>query len=290
MIGLALFLAAAPLTVPWGTGESKAEDLVISLVTFGPGDDLTEWFGHAALVVEDKRLKDSRLYNYGEFAFDNVTIPKYALGHLMFSVGARIPERNIESYKKKRRAVRIAELALDADGRFLAFRSDNTSNLGAHVVHFGPLNKGMAIPTTVYDVPAASIHGRSVVTNTSPTTPYRSSGRPEVMFVIERLIDLAARRHGFNRLDLRRKNLVPSSAMPYRNPVGTVYDSGDYRATLDAALAKVARQREFNEQMAAQLLGVRYMNRAEFARFFAEQDAQFRSLIEKLGLKVSPAR
>ena len=129
-----------------------------------------------------------------------------------------------------------AELALDADGRFLGFRSVNTSNLGAHVVHFGPLNKGMAIPTTVYRVPAASLRGRSVVTNTSPTTPYRSSGRPEVMFVIERLIDLAARRHGFDRLELRRKNLVPPSAMPYRNAVGVVYDSGDYRAAFDRAI------------------------------------------------------
>jgi carbon-monoxide dehydrogenase large subunit len=129
-----------------------------------------------------------------------------------------------------------AELALDADGRFLAFRSANTSNLGAHAVHFGPLNKGMAIPTTVYRVPAASLRGRSVVTNTSPTTPYRSSGRPEVMFVIERLIDLAARRHGFDRLDLRRRNLVPAAAMPYRNAVGVVYDSGDYRAAFDRAV------------------------------------------------------
>src|SRR5207244_12726617 len=72
--------------------------------------------------------------------------------------------------------------------------------------------------------------------NTSPPTPYRSSGRPEVMFVIERLIDLAARRHGFDRLDLRRRNLVPARAMPYRNPVGVVYDSGDYRAAFDRAL------------------------------------------------------
>ncbi len=129
-----------------------------------------------------------------------------------------------------------AELALTPDGRFLALRSSNTSNLGAHVVHFGPLNKGMAIATTVYDVPVVSLRGRAVVTNTSPTTPYRSSGRPEVMFVIERLIDLAARRHGFDRLDLRRRNLVPAGAMPYRNPVGVVYDSGDYRAAFDRAL------------------------------------------------------
>jgi aerobic carbon-monoxide dehydrogenase large subunit len=129
-----------------------------------------------------------------------------------------------------------AELALDADGTFLAFRSDNTSNVGAHAVSFHPLNKGMAISTTVYHVPAVSIRGRAVVTNTSPTTPYRSAGRPEVMFVMERLIDLAARRHGFDRVELRRRNLVPSSAMPYRNGFGIVYDSGDYRAALDRAV------------------------------------------------------
>jgi carbon-monoxide dehydrogenase large subunit len=130
-----------------------------------------------------------------------------------------------------------AELALDADGTFLAIRGVNTSNVGAHVVSFHPLNKGMALTATVYRVPAVSIRGRAVVTTTSPTTPYRSAGRPEIMFVTERLIDLAAQRHGFDRLELRRKNLVPSSAMPYRNAVGTLYDSGDYRAALDRAVA-----------------------------------------------------
>jgi carbon-monoxide dehydrogenase large subunit len=129
-----------------------------------------------------------------------------------------------------------AELALDADGNFLAVRGVNTSNLGAHAVSFHPLNKGMALTATVYRVPAVSIHGRGVVTNTSPTTPYRSAGRPEIMFVMERLIDLAARRHGFDRLELRRKNLVPSNAMPYRNAVGTLYDSGDYLAAFDRAV------------------------------------------------------
>src|SRR5205814_402101 len=68
-------------------------------------------------------------------------------------------------------------------------------------------------------------------------TPYRAAGRPEVMFVIERLIDTAARRHGFDRVQLRRRNLVPASAMPYRNPLGLVYDSGDYAAAQDRAVA-----------------------------------------------------
>jgi carbon-monoxide dehydrogenase large subunit len=130
-----------------------------------------------------------------------------------------------------------AELALDAQGDFLALRGVNTSNVGAHAVSFIPLAKGVALATSVYHVPAASIRARAVLSNTSPTTPYRSAGRPEVMFVMERLIDLAARRHGFDRVELRRRNLVPAAAMPYRNPVGMVYDSGDYGAVQDRAVA-----------------------------------------------------
>jgi aerobic carbon-monoxide dehydrogenase large subunit len=129
-----------------------------------------------------------------------------------------------------------AALALDAAGRFLAFRAANTSNVGAHAVSYHPLNKGMSIATTVYRVPVVSLHGRCVNTNTTPTTPYRSAGRPEVMYVMERLIDLAARRHGFDRVALRRTNLVPAAAMPYRNAMGVLYDSGDYRAALERTL------------------------------------------------------
>jgi len=129
------------------------------------------------------------------------------------------------------------ELALDADGGFLALRGVNVSNVGAHALSFSPLAKGIAVLPSVYHIPTAFMRGRAVLSNTSPTYPYRSAGRPEVMFVIERLIDLAARRHGFDRLELRRRNLVPPSAMPYRNPLGLLYDSGDYPAALGRAVA-----------------------------------------------------
>ena len=129
------------------------------------------------------------------------------------------------------------ELALDADGTFLALRGVNTSNLGAHAVSFTPLAKGVGVSSSVYHIPASLMRARAVVSTTSPTSPYRSAGRPEVMFVIERLIDLAARRHGFDRVELRRRNLVPADAMPYRNPLGLVYDSGDYRAVQDRVVA-----------------------------------------------------
>jgi aerobic carbon-monoxide dehydrogenase large subunit len=128
-----------------------------------------------------------------------------------------------------------AELAIDRDGNFLALRATNTSNLGASAISFVPLAKGIAVSSSVYHIPVSYMRGCGVVTNTTPTSAYRSAGRPEVMFVLERLIDLACRRHGFDRLELRRRNLVRPEAMPYRNPLGLIYDSGDYPASLQRA-------------------------------------------------------
>jgi len=128
-----------------------------------------------------------------------------------------------------------AELALDTHGRFLALRAVNTSNLGASAISFVPLAKGIAVSSGIYDIPCSYMRGRAVVTDTSPTSAYRSAGRPEVAFILERLIDIACRRHGFDRIEIRRRNLVPPEAMPYRNPLGLVYDSGDYPASLRRA-------------------------------------------------------
>jgi aerobic carbon-monoxide dehydrogenase large subunit len=130
-----------------------------------------------------------------------------------------------------------AELALDRDGRFLAIRGTNISNLGAHSLSLVSLQKGIGIMSGVYHIQAAHFRGQAVLTNTVPTTPYRSAGRPEVMFVIERLIDLAADRIGIDPAALRRRNLVRPQAQPYRNPLGVTFDSGDYPATMARALA-----------------------------------------------------
>jgi carbon-monoxide dehydrogenase large subunit len=130
-----------------------------------------------------------------------------------------------------------AELALDAEGNFLALRAANLSNLGAYAASFVPLNKGTELMSSLYRIPAARVRARAVLSNTPPTSPYRSAGRPEVMFVIERLIDRAARANGFDRVALRRQNLIPAASLPYRNPFGMTYDSGDYHAVLDRALA-----------------------------------------------------
>jgi carbon-monoxide dehydrogenase large subunit len=129
-----------------------------------------------------------------------------------------------------------AELALDADGRFLALRSSNLSNVGAHSGSYVPLVKGVGLATAGYRIPVSHIAARAVLTNTMCTTPYRSAGRPEVIYVIERLIDKAAQEHGFDRVALRRRNLIPPSAFPYKNPQGITYDNGTYRAVMDQAM------------------------------------------------------
>jgi carbon-monoxide dehydrogenase large subunit len=130
-----------------------------------------------------------------------------------------------------------AALALDADGNFLALRASNLSNLGAYSLSFVPLTKGTELMSSLYRIPVAHARARAVYSNTSPTTAYRSAGRPEVMFVMERLIDLAARRHGFDRVALRRRNVIPQHEMPYRNPFGMPYDSGHFDDVLERALA-----------------------------------------------------
>ena len=144
-------------------------------------------------------------------------------------------ESFLSDYQARDLAVE-AELALDERGKFLAMRGSNIGNLGGHPTNFSMIQKGVEIMSSIYRMPAAHFRVRGVLSNTSPTRPYRSAGRPEVIFVMERLIDLAARECGFDRVALRRRNLPRVSEMPYKNPFGMEYDSGDYRQAMEQAL------------------------------------------------------
>jgi carbon-monoxide dehydrogenase large subunit len=144
-------------------------------------------------------------------------------------------ETLVSDYQGRDLVTRVS-LALDADGRFLALRADNVSNVGARAVSFSPLGKGSALVTGNYDIPVARVRARAVFTNTVPTQAYRSSGRPEVTFAIERLIDLAAEHTGIDRAELRRRNLIDATRMPYVNPFGMTYDSGRYAENMTLAL------------------------------------------------------
>jgi carbon-monoxide dehydrogenase large subunit len=129
-----------------------------------------------------------------------------------------------------------AELAVDGDGMFLGLRTSNLSNIGSYAVSYLPLIKGIEIMTNAYRIPAAYARARAVTSNTPPTYPYRSAGRPEVIYVMERLIDKAARKCGLDRAEIRRRNMVPEADLPYDNGLGMVYDSGDFVANLEHAV------------------------------------------------------
>ncbi len=136
--------------------------------------------------------------------------------------------------------VSTAALAVAADGRFLAVRATIFAALGAYFAPRGlvsPIAGGRTLPG-VYDIPAASIDVQAMFTNTVPTAPYRGAGQPEIMFLIERLVDRAARMLGISPVEIRRRNMIAPEALPYTNAFGITYDTGDFPANL-------ARAREF---------------------------------------------
>lgn len=132
-----------------------------------------------------------------------------------------------------------AQLALDANGRFLALRLRSRANVGAYATGAGvaiQLLIGPWVQTSVYDIPLIDFRLQAVLTNTAPTGAYRGAGRPEAIYTIERLVDEAARRTGIDRIELRRRNFIGPQQMPYRNPMGQVYDVGEFERIMDEAL------------------------------------------------------
>jgi carbon-monoxide dehydrogenase large subunit len=133
------------------------------------------------------------------------------------------------------------ELALDQDGKFLALRMRNIANMGAYLSLFGPFIPTLAgtkVLASVYHFKAIYANVVGVFTNTVPVDAYRGAGRPESNYLVERLIDTAAREIGMDRIEIRRRNFVPEAAMPYVSAMGQPYDSGDFNKVIDAALIK----------------------------------------------------
>jgi carbon-monoxide dehydrogenase large subunit len=132
------------------------------------------------------------------------------------------------------------ELALDRDGRFLAIRFDWIVNSGAYLSQPGPLINTLTTTAHVsnaYRIPALYGRHRLALTNTTPTSAYRGAGRPNVSYLVERLVEAAARETGIDRVELRRRNLIPKEAFPYQTPIAAfVYDSGDPPGLLERAV------------------------------------------------------
>jgi carbon-monoxide dehydrogenase large subunit len=136
--------------------------------------------------------------------------------------------------------VSTAELALDADGKFLALRVGIGLNVGAYLTprSAGPGTNNVGGVAGVYTTPAIHVQTTGFFSNTTPTGPYRGAGRPEATYAIERVIDLAARELARDPLELRRRNLIPSSAMPFKTGLVFTYDCGDFARGMELALAR----------------------------------------------------
>jgi carbon-monoxide dehydrogenase large subunit len=132
------------------------------------------------------------------------------------------------------------DLALDDDGKFLAFRIRTTANIGAYVSFggFGPPTNNIGGLAGVYTTPAIHVAVSAVFTNTSPMSAYRGAGRPEASYILERIIDIAAREMGIDPAELRRRNLIAPDAMPYKTPLTFTYDCGEFETVLDSTLEK----------------------------------------------------
>ncbi|MFH5925085.1 xanthine dehydrogenase family protein molybdopterin-binding subunit [Roseomonas xinghualingensis] len=184
----------------------------------------------------------------GGFGMKLFTYPEYALC-MMAARRLRRPVRwtseRTEAFLSDthgRDNITTGEIALDKDGRFLALRTKNIANMGAYLSNYGPFiptAAGTKVLASVYGFKAIYANVIGVLTNTTPVDAYRGAGRPESNYIVERLIDAAARETGIDRIELRRRNMVPSSAMPHTTPVGQTYDSGEFAQVMDQALQRI---------------------------------------------------
>jgi aerobic carbon-monoxide dehydrogenase large subunit len=208
-------------------------------------------FGLRRALAEDLlRIAPERLrvlaYDIGgSFGMKAAAYPEYVgILHAAQALGRPIKWRDersgsFVSDQQGRATILEGELALDEYGNFLAVRVRNLADMGAYLTAFGPampaVNMQKNLPS-LYRTPVIAISTRCVFTNTVPIGPYRGAGRPEANYLMERLVDTAARATGRDPAALRRQNLIARSAMPYRAASGLEYDSGDFAAVLDAGL------------------------------------------------------
>lgn len=183
----------------------------------------------------------SKIFHYGEEAL--LTFASKLIGRPIKWVCERT--ESFISDAQGRDHITKAELALDKDGQFLALRCDTLANMGAYLSTFAP-----CIPTWLhatllagqYKTPAILCRVRAMFTNTVPVDAYRGAGRPEATYLLERIIDKAAREMNISPVEMRRRNFIKASEFPYQTPVALEYDTGNYHATLDKVLQMADHQ------------------------------------------------
>ena len=178
----------------------------------------------------------SKIYHYAEEAIVTWAAPK--VGRPIKWTAERSESFMTDAHGRDH--ITHVKLALDADGKFLALKVNTKANMGAYLSTFAS-----CVPTYLYATLLAGVYTTPVIyagvtaifTNTAPVDAYRGAGRPEASYLLERVVDRAARETGMSQEEIRRKNFIPKDAFPYQTPVALQYDSGDYDATLDAAIA-----------------------------------------------------
>jgi carbon-monoxide dehydrogenase large subunit len=200
----------------------------------------------AAMKIEPNKLRVVTEEVGGAFGLKTSCYPEYPV----LLVAAKKVGRPVHwmstrsegflSDNQARDTITEAELAFDESGRFLALRVRNITNLGGFLAstgaHLATNNFARCLPA-MYDIPLIDVSVRCVFTNTVPTAPYRGAGRPEANYMVERLVDEASRISGIDPVKLRKRNLIPKSRIPYKTAVGTVYDSGEFAAVFEKAVA-----------------------------------------------------
>ncbi|MTI19222.1 xanthine dehydrogenase family protein molybdopterin-binding subunit [Rhodobacteraceae bacterium RKSG542] len=175
--------------------------------------------------------------------------------------------------------VSFAELALDSTNKITGLKIKVLADMGAYLHQFGPAipEVGISMSTGLYDVPALWVEAHGVYTNTVPVDAYRGAGRPEAAYLIERLMDKAAHEMGEDPAAFRHRNFIANDALPYKTPTGRTYDTGDFSAHLDKALAVADRdgfaEREKESKERGKYRGLGFASYVEACAFPTGEEA-----------------
>jgi len=228
-----------------GQWDAKAEKYMLTATTQGVAV-VRKLLAEGVFKVPLEKLRVMTPDVGGGFGMKAQTYPEYAaVLYAARKTGRAVKWRatRMESFladSAGRDGVLEGDMAFDKDGRILGFRVRNAVGLGAYTTQYAAIFSTMNTKnclSSVYRIPAITIDVNMVFTNAAPLGPYRGAGRPEAIYLIERLLDNAARKMKIDRIEIRRKNLIPAEAMPYKTPNGPIYDSGEFEKILDKALA-----------------------------------------------------
>ncbi len=249
--------------------------------------DMRNWLAEAVLGVAESRLRIVSPDMGGSFGLRATVFPELAL--VLWAakrLGRPVKWTNERSDglldEQARDFLMAVELALDQEGRFLALRLRSLANMGAYLSNFGPLPAfgnlgGLA---GVYRTPAIHAEVLGVFTNSAPIGPCRGAGRPEATLAIEQAIDLAARELGIDRVELRRRNIIPPEAMPFQTGLGYNYDCGEFERNMDRALVRAEaagfEARRALARAAGKLRGLGLANAVEQAAGMFDEGGEIR--------------